>query len=251
MKISLLQTDIAWEDKPENFAKAQRLIKAIKDTDLVVLPELFATGYTMEPQALAEDLDGDTPRFLSGLAKETKTNLLGSFIEKGTPRPKNSALLFNARGEQLLHYSKMRLPSFSGEDQNYSPGEKTEVFELHGDKLGILICYDLRFSELFRELTNRGVKCVIVIANWPQERITHWHTLLRARAIDHQIFIAGVNRVGKSPTTGYTGHTSVIGPNGEIIAAATENKECLVSAEIDLSLVDKVRRELPLGNHNI
>ncbi len=247
MKISLLQTDVAWEDKPENFARVQALVKTIKDTDLLVLPELFATGYTMEPRALAEDLDGDTPRFLSGLAKEAKTNILGSFIATSEPRPKNSALLFDARGKLLLHYSKMRLPSFSGEDQHYSPGKKTEIFELNGDKIGVLICYDLRFGELFSELASQGAKCVIVIANWPQERITHWDTLLRARAIDHQIFIAGVNRVGKSPTTGYSGHTSVIGPSGETLATATENKECLLTTEIDLSLVDKVRRELPLG----
>lgn len=248
MKIGLFQINIAWENKAGNFNKVETFaIKAKEqDVDLIVLPELFSTGYTMNSEPLAENLSGETPSFLSKLSKDYKVCVLGSFIEKTETKPKNSAILFNKKGLLIFHYSKIHLFSFIGEDKNYSPGEKIPIFKLHQQKLGAVICYDLRFPEAFIELADKGVKCVFVIASWPVERIEHWDFLLKARAVDNQIYVVGVNRVGKSPLGSYPGHSAVVDPFARVIATAQENEEGIIISDIDFSFVEKIRKEFPI-----
>ncbi len=248
MRIALFQLDTTWEDRKANLDKVGSLVKGIRDqdVDLVCLPELFSTGYTMSPAPLAEPLDGETSSFLANLAGENRINLVGSFIEKTAGKPRNSALAFNAHGKMIAHYSKIYLPTFLHEDEHYGPGDKVSVFEIGGTKFGMVICYDLRFPELFRKLVEAGVKGVFVIASWPTERIEHWDLLLRARAVDNQFFVIGVNRVGNSPIGSYPGHSAVVDPWGRVVASATGKQEKVLVAEIDFKLVEEVREKLPV-----
>jgi len=248
MRIALFQLNIAWENKVTNFKKAESFTKKIKDekVDLIILPELFSTGYTMNSMALAEDISGETPSFLSMVAKKYNVNILGSFIEKTEEKPKNSAILFNEKGELTFHYSKIHLPSFLNENKHYSSGKEIPTFELGGHKFGAIICYDLRFPELFRKLVEKDVVCIIVIASWPSERIEHWDVLLKARAVDNQLFVIGVNRVGQSPTSNYPGHSVMVDPFAKVMAFYNENEEGIIIRDIDFSLVDRIRKEYPI-----
>jgi omega-amidase len=248
MRIALFQIDIAWENKDANFKNVESFIEKIKDekVDLIILPELFSTGYTMNSMALAEDISGETPSFLSIIAKKYNINILGSFIEKTKEKPKNSAILFNKKGELTFHYSKIHLPSFLNENKHYSSGIEISTFELGGHKFGTIICYDLRFPELFRKLVEKEVVGIIVIANWPSERIEHWDVLIKARAVDNQLFVIGVNRVGLSPTSSYPGHSVIVDPFAKVVASYTENEEGIIIGDIDFSLVDIIRKEYPI-----
>ncbi|MBN1157374.1 carbon-nitrogen family hydrolase [Candidatus Woesearchaeota archaeon] len=248
MRVALLQFDIAWENKKKNFKKVEELISQIKgkDVDFVVLPELFSIGYTMNPKPFAETLSGETPGFLSELAKRYQVYVLGSFAESTDTKPKNSAILFNKEGKMILHYSKMHLFSAIGENKNYAPGEETSLVEVDGQKIGVVICYDLRFPEIFRKMSSQGATCIFVIANWPRVRIKYWDLLLKARAAENQLFIVGENIIGRSPDTDYCGHSMVIEPAGDVIASAKENAEEVLIADLDFSLVDKTRNQLPL-----
>ena len=246
MKVALLQLDIEWEDKNKNFDRVESFVERMRDDkpDLVVLPELFSTGYTMNSKPLAENLNDETTSFLSRLARNNKINVLGSFIEKTESKPKNSAILFDKNGKMLLHYSKIHLPSFLEENKNYTHGNKISTCEFNGQKIGIFICYDLRFPEIFRRIAE-DTKCIFVIANWPHERIEHWDSLLKARAIENQLYIVGVNRVGKSPSSNYSGHSIIIDPLGNVVTNSKENEEGVFIGEIDFSFVEKVRSKFP------
>lgn len=248
MKIALLQLDIAWENKRANFRRVSKLATnaAREGAGLVCLPELFATGYTMNPGPFAEPLDGETPAFLSGLAREHGVSVVGSFIEKTEGKPRNSAIVFDGDGEMIGHYSKIHLPSFYREQEFYAPGDRVEEFTIGGVPLGILICYDLRFPEIFRKVTDRGVKGIFVIANWPSARVEHWDLLLRARAIENQLFVMGLNRAGSSPIGEYPGHSAVIDPFGRIVASAPEDREEGLLADVDFTLADEVRDKFPV-----
>lgn len=246
MKTALLQLDIKWEDKKENFARVESFADKINGSgvDLIVLPELFSTGYTMNSETLAEDFNGETPSFLSEIAKKYNVNVLGSFIEKAKPKPKNSAILFDQEGGERIRYSKIHLPSFLEEDKNYSSGNKIASCDLNGNKIGMFICYDLRFPEIFR-MVAENTECFFVIANWPRERMEPWDALLKARAIENQAYVVGVNRVGNSPNSSYSGHTSVIDPFGRRVAYAQEDEPEALVAEIDFSFVREVREKFP------
>lgn len=256
MKVGLFQLDVVWENKTANFNKVKSLAKKTKEEklDLIVLPELFSTGYTMNCKGLAEDLSGETPSFLSALAKDYKTNVLGSFIEKTETKPMNSVVLFGRDGNPLLHYSKIHLPSLPGiieENKHYSPGNETPVCELDGHKIGVTICFDIRFPELFRKLADKGAKCIFVVASWQSERIDHWDLLLRARAVDNQLYVAGVNRVGDSPMGHYSGHSVIVDPFARVVASAREDEETVLINEIDFALVDKIRKKFPFLKNKV
>lgn len=248
MKVAIIQFDIAWENKEANFKKVNDLATEIrnKNIDLIILPELFATGYTMNSMTLAEMPTGKTAKFLSSLATKYKVNVLGSYIKKTSEKPQNAAVIFNKSGKQIQSYSKIHLPSFTNENKYFKRGHKIATFEINNKKFGIAICYDLRFPELFRKLTEKDVECTAVIASWPIERIDHWDQLLKARAIENQMHIIGVNRVGKSPMGKYPGHSVFIDPMGKIIKSTKANKEEVMICDVDFDLVAKSRKKLPI-----
>ena len=247
MKVALLQFDIVWENKAKNFKKVRSLVEKLMSgkPDLVVLPELAFTGYTMNPRPFEEDLEGETYHFLSKLARDHQVNVLGSLIERtgAESNPKNSAILLNRHGEILLHYSKINQPSFLGENEHYTPGNEVLTKELEGQRIGVFICYDLRNQELFGMMAE-DVGCIFVIANWPHKRIEHWDTLLKASAILNQSYIVGVNRVGSFPSY-HSGHSAIFDPWGKRIAYAREDEEDVLVHEIDFSSFKEVRNKLP------
>jgi len=253
MKIALFQFDITWEDKEKNFVKVSHLMNKIKKqkVDLVILPELFSTGYTMSSVQLAEGASGETPRFLSELARDNNTYVLGSFIKETKGKPQNVATLYNRSGDHVLDYAKIHLFTGLGEHKNYEPGKSIAVFELEKQKIGVAICYDLRFPELFRKLSDQGVKCTVVPASWHDERIHHWDLLLRARAMDNQMFMIGVNRVGKSPLGNYTGHSAIAGPDGSVLKSTKPNHEEVLIYDLDFGIIEQYRKELPWLTHRV
>ena len=246
MKIACLQLNIIWENKQENFNKVEKLISEAvnKGAELVCLPELFSTGFTMNSDKFAEKISGATSRFLQGQAKEHKIYLIGGLIENTEDWPKNTCIVLNQKGELISKYHNIHPFSLDKEDENYGKGSKISFFEIDNIKASTFICYDLRFPELFSVATEKGAKIIFVIANWPSSRKEHWKILLRARAIEDQIFIVGVNRVGSSPIGNYSGDSVIIDPLGEVIAQGS-NLEEVVIGEIETRQVDEIRKDFP------
>ncbi len=248
MKVIGLQFDIAWEDKGANFATVRRLLTAAKPArgSLVALPEMFATGFSMSTAAIAEPYGGETEQFLAGLAREFGVFLLGGAAMRGRDGGvRNKALLFSPEGDLAGYYAKRRPFTPGGESDHYRAGEKVAVFRWGEWVVSPLICYDLRFPELFREAAaSCRPELFVVIANWPEKRISHWVRLLQARAIENQAYVLGVNRVGRDPFYTYPGRSLVADPQGEIVADAGD-QEGWISAALDLANLRKYRQGLP------
>lgn len=243
MKIGILQFDIAWEDKEENFRRIKKLIPERVDCDLIVLPEVFNTGFSMNPQ-IAEERGGKTERFLSGLASSLNTKVLAGYVLKSKGKIKNTANLFSEKGEKIASYSKIHLFSPLGEDKVFKRGNRTVLFKINKTPCSVFICYDLRFPEVFRKIAEK-VTLIFIIANWPESRADHWRCLLRARAIENQCFIVGVNRVGEDLNgIKYRGDSSVFDPWGEPIFDASDSEGFFV-IDIDTDRVRKTREKFP------
>lgn len=243
-----LQLDIAWENKPANFENVSRwLAQAAPAGDsLIVLPEMFATGFSMNTAAVAEAYGGETEQFLSKLAKQHGIYLVaGAAMQGKQDRPRNKALVFGPAGALLGFYSKMRPFTPGGEALHYAAGENPMSFRLAECAVAPFVCYDLRFPELFRQVAaTQQPQVYVVIANWPEKRITHWVRLLQARAIENQAYVIGVNRVGKDPFYTYTGRSLIVDYSGEILADAGSD-EGFISANLDLNALQKYREGLP------
>ena len=247
MKVLGLQFDVAWEDKAANYEKVSAMIAAAGPGpgSLVMLPEMFATGFSMNIAAVAEGPDGPTHRFLCALARQHAVYLIAGMPAIGDGgRGKNLALVYAPDGVQVARYAKMHLFSYAGENDHYQAGCEPVTAQM-GDFLAApLICYDLRFPELFRREARKGVHLFVVVANWPAPRRDHWRTLLRARAIENQAFVIGVNRCGSDPSHTYAGDSMIIDPQGAILADAGDT-ETTIEAEIDLPGLLAWRRDFP------
>ena len=248
MTIVGLQFDIAWENKPANFANVRHLLAqtAPQKDSLVVLPEMFATGFSMNVNVVAEPYGGETEKFLAATARE-----FGIFIIAGAPmrgrdgRARNKALVFSPAGELLAFYAKMRPFTPGGEKEHYIPGEHPITFNWSELTVSPFVCYDLRFPELFREAAAaHRPELFVVIASWPDKRIHHWVALLQARAIENQAYVIGVNRIGTDPYYTYCGRSLIVDPQGAILADAGA-VEGFISAELDLANLKKYREGLP------
>lgn len=247
MKIVLLQYSPVWENKEANKEKIISLLINIPQSDLIVFPEMTLTGFTMESSLFAEDLKGETFNFYSSLAKEKNVNILGGLIEKNNNNFFNSLLHISPNGELISVYRKIHPFTFSGEDKNYSGGNERIITTINKIKFGLSICYDLRFPELYRFYGKEKVEVIVDIANWPVARIEHWRTLLKARAIENQCFVIGVNRTGSDPNLKYNGFSSIYDPMGNEIISVTDEEKIIISY-IDISLVEKTRTSLPFLN---
>jgi predicted amidohydrolase len=243
-----LQLDIGWEDKPANFRKVRHLFEkaAPRGDTLVVLPEMFATGFSMNVAAVAEPYQGETENFLSALARQHAVYVLGgaAMVDK-TGRARNKALLFAPNGEMVGYYAKMRPFSVGGEAQHYAAGDRPMAFSLPGITVAPFVCYDLRFPELFRQAAaTHQPELYAVIANWPEKRIEHWTRLLQARAIENQAYVIGVNRVGTDPFYAYSGRSLIVDFNGDVLADGG-GEECTIGCDLDLDSLRKYRQGLP------
>jgi len=248
MQVVGVQFDIAWEDKRANYQKVRRMVDDgnVPAGALVVLPEMFATGFSMNAEAVSEPAGGPTEQFLSDLARTREVFLIGGVAVKGKDgRCRNKALTFAPDGRLMGFYAKMRLFSPGEEHLHFAAGGAPMIFKVTGGTVSPFICYDLRFPELFRKATAAAAPDLfVVIANWPDKRIHHWTRLLQARAIENQAYLVGVNRIGSDPQSAYCGRSLIVDPHGEIIADAGSN-ETLVKAELDLAKLGEYRQRLP------
>lgn len=246
LTIAAVQMDLAWEDRAENHRRARRWAEqaAGAGARLVVLPEMFATGFSMQPAVTAEPADGPTPSFLRELAASLDVAVIGGYVRATAPgRAVNAALAVDRDGSTLAEYHKTHLVGILGEHEAHDAGAAPRPFELAGVGMACFVCYDLRFPELFRLVADQSA-LVLVIASWPQVRQAHWDALLPARAIENQLFVVGVNRVGSGGGLDFTGGSTIIDPLGRCLAHGGAN-EGLVTTTVDLDQVAEVRRQLP------
>ena len=231
MRVALVETDTVWEDPAANRARLRQLLPA---ADVAVLPEFAFTGFTLAPRP-----DPDAEPFLADLARERGQALVAGYIGEG---PRNVAVAVDAAGAVLARYAKLHPFTYADEHRHYRSGDDVPVFELGGVRAAMLICYDLRFPEVFRDAALRGAELFFVIANWPTQRVEHWRTLLRARAIENQAFVVGVNRVGTDPRFRYVSSSLVAGPQGDVV------HEGPGVVDVDPEVVREWRREFPALN---
>ncbi len=247
MQVVCLQLNIQWEDKAANFATILRMLEdsVPQSESLVVLPEMFSTGFSMNLQAIAEGEPSETVTFLAQCARRFSVWMLGGLVttfSDGCGR--NEAVLIDPHGIETSRYAKIHPFTFGREGEFYSGGEVIRTVKLQGFVVAPFICYDLRFPEVFRLAVRRGAQLFTVIANWPAAREEHWITLLKARAIENQAYVVGVNRCGADPKLEYSGRSMILDPCGEVLAdGGTEQR--VISAEVDVEAVEKWRAEFP------
>ncbi len=249
MRVFAFQTDIAWEDRFANFSRIEALAQEtepIGADSLVVFPELSTSGFSMNIAAVAEPADGDSAQFFSGFAKKHRCHVIAGVAGEGDEpgSAANEAACYSPDGLEVARYRKMN-PFVGATEGNYYPaGTSPVVYPIGEWKVAPLICYDLRFPEPFRTATSMGAELIVVIANWPVVRVDHWTTLVRARAIENQAYVIGVNRAGSDPAFDYPGASLIVGPQGEILAAA-DDSATVISAVIDREKLLKWRRDFP------
>ena len=220
LTVTLIQSALFWEDKLANLNMFQQKIESISQkTEVVILPEMFSTGFTMKPEELAETMDGTTIQWMKELAIEQKIIITGSLIIREGEQYFNRLIWMLPNGNYAF-YDKRHLFSYAGEHDNYTPGSKKLIASVNGWKINLQVCYDLRFPVWARQPQDINTKydLLINVANWPKKRSTAWKTLLQARAIENQSFVIGVNRVGEDGNHHkYDGDSMIIDPLGEII----------------------------------
>ena len=246
LRIAGIQHDITWEDPDANFARVGPMIEAaVADgADMVVVTEMWSTGFSMRSDEIAEKPDGPTATFMKETAVRTGAWIVGSFPEhtEGYDRPTNRLLMAGPGGEDH-RYSKIHPFTYAREDEHYAAGRDRLTVEAGGVRITPLICYDLRFTDLFWDEA-ATTDCYIVPANWPEARRVHWLSLLQARAIENQAYVVGVNRVGWAGRVDYSGDSRVIDPLGGIIAASAD-EEATIIADVDPTVVARVRADFP------
>ena len=246
MKIAAVQHDVVWEDGDATLARLEPQLRAAAGTGarLVVLTEMFPTGFSMEPERVAEPEGGPSTEFLRTRAADLDVWLAGSIPVRpdGGGRPVNRLLLAGPAGE-LHHYDKIHPFTYSGEHEHYAAGTGRITVEVEGLRVTPFVCYDLRFADEFWAEA-QGTDCYVVVANWPAARRAHWQALLVARAIENQAYVVGVNRVGEGGGLHYAGDSRIIDPLGEILAAGAGG-ETILLAEVDPVVVAETRKRYP------
>ena len=246
-RIYCVQMNIVWENKRANFETAQALLRraAPERGSLVLLPEMFATGFSMNVAGISEGKSAETDRFLAHQAKELGIFLVGGVVTgTNSGKGRNQSVVFGPDGQEISRYTKMQPFTPGGETAAYEAGGGPATWDWAGFTVASFVCYDLRFPEHFRAAVRKGAQLYTVISSWPVKRIGHWVTLLQARAIENQAYVAGVNRCGTDPTLTYNGRSLLISPLGEILADAG-NGETVISAEVNLESLVTLRKELP------
>jgi len=221
LSFTLIQTALHWEDKAANLRMLEEKIEALEGAQVVVLPEMFSTGFSMKPELLAETMDGPSVQWMKDLSARKKIILTGSLIIEEEGRYTNRLLWVLPNG-QVGIYDKRHRFGYAGEDKHYAAGNRRLVASVNGWKINLMVCYDLRFPVWARqqrdEAGNFEYDVLIYVANWPERRNTAWKTLLQARAIENQCYVIGVNRVGKDGNDIYhSGDSMVVDPLGAIL----------------------------------
>jgi len=263
MKVTIIQTNLLWEDSEKNISHFNHLINSISEkTDLIVLPEMFTTGFTMNPEKFAEKANGETLTWLKQKAKQKKCAITGSVAIKDKNKFYNRLFWVEANGE-LKVYNKRHLFRMAKEDKHYTAGNKKIITEIKDWKICPLVCYDLRFPVWSRnkfksqnsKVKSQNVKegvwdydVLVFVANWPAVRSYPWKQLLIARAIENQCYVIGVNRIGKDGNNiDHSGDSMIINPRGEIISLTKANEESIETIELNRNYLEEFRKIFPVG----
>jgi omega-amidase len=250
LNISLAQMNIRLGNVKYNYAMMEKWAAeaARRGSHLVVFPELWSTGYDLvNAKEHAHQLSKGLFAQISTVATQNKISVVGSVLEKRGLEVANSAPYFAPNGRMMGVYRKIHLFGLMEEDKYLQPGSSPLVIDLPWGKTGLAICYDLRFPELFRRYALEETRVVIIPAEWPLERIEHWRALLVARAIENQCYIIACNAAGEIGDTMFGGHSMIVDPWGNIVIEANETP-FLVTAEIEMDLIDDVRKRIPVIN---
>jgi len=257
LTVSLGQMRVATSAPEENLAKAQRLVAeaAARGSDLVCLPEMWTTGFDFAWNAAHGALHEEAIARVSDMARRHRVWINGSMPEMTADgRPANTSILFDAEGRRAATYRKTHLFSLFHEDRFVAPGQNLTVAQTPWGPVGLSVCYDIRFPEIFRTYALKGARMVLSPMAFPYPRLAHWKILVRARAIENQLFMVGTNQVGSEGPGGegeagegrvtYFGSSVVVDPWGETVVEAGEAEEVLLTAELDLERADEVRQRM-------
>ena len=245
MKISLIQTPLSWENPQENRDTFTEKINSIEETDLILLPEMFATGFTMQPEGVAETMQGESVQWMQEIAQAKNCAITGSLVIKEEGNYYNRLLFVYPDGSYKT-YNKRHLFTLAGEEKHYTAGSDRLVLEYRGWKICPLVCYDLRFPVFSRNTEDFDL--LLYVANWPQPRIQAWDILLRARAVENMCYVAGLNRIGQdSNGHSYSGHSQVVDGLGNYVLDPFAYEDVL-SIELDKTELEKIRKKLGFLN---
>ena len=245
MKSTILQRDIVWAEPALNVKRADEIIERLPQSDLFVLPEMFSTGFCTEPENIAESAESDTLHWMQRKAVAKQCAIAGSVAVQQNGKYYNRFYFVHPDGT-YQQYDKHHLFTYGGEDRRFTAGTDRVIVTHQGVRILLEICYDLRFPVWSR---NRGdYDMIIYVASWPTSRVEAWRTLLRARAIENQCYVIGVNRVGEDPACSYCGGSAIIDPYGRTLAACEDHVEGEVSADIDMDVLCAFREKFPVLN---
>jgi predicted amidohydrolase len=248
LSVTVIQTHLHWEDKAANLQMLEEKINAIpQQTEVVILPEMFSTGFSMRPQALAEKMEGNTVTWMKALAARKKIILTGSIIIEENGQYFNRLIWMLPDGN-YGYYNKRHLFAYASENEQYTAGHNRLIASVKGWKINLQICYDLRFPVWVRQKSEAGLPeydLIIYVANWPESRNHAWRTLLRARAIENQCFVAGVNRVGNDGNgIYYSGDSTIVDPLGEVLYEQA-HEEDVHTTVLQKEKLEAVRKQFP------
>jgi predicted amidohydrolase len=249
LTITLIQTKQFWEDKVSNFTHFESILTHIGVTDLIILPEMFHTGFTMNAMDFAENYTDSTAiKWLKNMALLKQAAIYTSLIIYDQNYFYNRGVFIEPNGK-LTYYDKRKLFTLAGEEKVYRSGQERKIVEYKGWRLQLQICYDLRFPEITRNslVKNKPLFDILLyVANWPERRATHWKSLLFARAIENQSFVVGLNRVGEDGKgLTYSGDSMVINANGECISSILPHKESIQTLTLSMNTLLEFRQQLP------
>lgn len=246
MEIAIIQSDLIWENPKANRAQFNQKIKAIaQHVDLIVLPEMFSTGFTMFPEPLAETMQGETVDWMQNIAKTKQAAICGSLIIEESNKYYNRFVFVHPNGN-IETYDKRHLFSLAGEHEQYTQGTEKVIIEYKNWKICPQICYDLRFPVFSRNIEEYDL--LIYVANWPKPRIQAWDALLKARAIENMSFVVGVNRIGLDGNKHeYVGHSIILDELGNSIVEANENEGVFITS-LDKAKMLQTRENLNFLN---
>lgn len=247
MHAFVVQLNIAWESPQANFAAVDRLLSQheVPAGSLVVLPEMFSTGFSMNVDTIAEVIGGPAQAYLASLAGRLRSSVVGGVVTRAPDgRGLNQAVVFGPGGDEIARYAKIHPFSYAGEHEHFAPGQEVVLFRWGQVQVAPFVCYDLRFPEVYRRAALRGAQVLVTIANFPAPRESHWVTLNVARAIENQAYVVACNRAGDDPKNTYGGRSMVIDPRGEVVADAGAG-ECVAGAEIQIEPLQAYRQAFP------
>ena len=248
MHVVALQYDIAWENRAANFDTVRRLLTgaAVSPGSLIVLPEMFSTGFSMNVSQVAEAKDSETEKFLSSLAWQYESHVVGGLVSKDSSSAlgRNEVAVYDPSGRPVALYQKNYTFSYADESSHYVAGDGLAMFRWHDFTVCPVICYDLRFPELFRRGVRDGANLFTISANWPDSRSRHWKALLEARAIENLSCVVGVNRVGSDPRFRYQGGSRIL-THEVVVQEEAGDSESVLCCELDYNELITWRREFP------